>query len=400
MVSLAHRLALATLAEEDVHLRVLKQLLDGDACNNITFVGHDVRGLLLEAIATGKQDEFKELALEIGKRKISIDSDWCHDDYLIFLLLLGNEKFGHPITFLKSVLEVRQVNANATPRKINEVFSAIDRQEYGMEGEFGFLKIPFLFLIGKLKLTTTDASKIFKELSAVIEFEKLAPFIQLLTQKAYDLLLTERQPLAIETVEQVIEGFEKHAKDLTFRQWRAVIFTLPGRILWGIAVAVVSLGLIPFLFGIGQKVVELHSTQPRSRPQRLEVADVSAVPNTLPSELQKFSKLLPNNSVGKGNHIEVVFLQCKPFAEDTPSFIVEVSNRNKAIQDIVAFAQTETSGERAFTVIPFEYDSGRIRILMPERLKGEQLCLLIAYSLSQGDDAIILGHQAILRSLQ
>src|SRR5690606_17755786 len=97
---------------------------------------------------------------------IAETSDWCQDDYMLFLLLLGNEVFGRPLRFLRDVIEVRRRTSNPVPRKINEVFAALERQEYGIDGELGFLKIPFLRLIGKLRLGPVEAQRALKDMSA------------------------------------------------------------------------------------------------------------------------------------------------------------------------------------------------------------------------------------------
>jgi len=78
------------------------------------------------------------------------------------------------------------------------VFAALERQEFGMDGEYCFLKIPFLYLAGKLRLDSRSSK-------SIICFDRptlLRPFfaiLKLLTQKAHDLVLTDRQPLPTET---------------------------------------------------------------------------------------------------------------------------------------------------------------------------------------------------------
>src|SRR3972149_3180510 len=218
MVSLKQRQTLASLAEADSRLKRFQLLLAEEDLRGDDAVGGGVHEELLLAISSNDSVRFRNVATRIGQRKVSADSDWCQDDYLLFLLLLGNEMFGRPMTFLASVIEVRRSNPNPLPRKINDVFAALERQEFGIDGEFCFLK--------------------------------------LLTQKAYDVVLTERQPLAMETTTQLIEGFEVHAKDLSLRQWWRVVTALPGRMILALVVVIVGAGVIPVLICVGEGLVE------------------------------------------------------------------------------------------------------------------------------------------------
>src|SRR6266700_330449 len=223
MVSLRQRQELAALSKADRQLKQLELLLNGESLPAIESKAQGIREELLSAISANRPAQFRESAAKIGQRKISPESDWCRDDYLLFLLLLGNQKFGRPLTFLPAVIEARRQNTNPVPQKINEVFAALERGESGIDGEFGFLKIPLLHLIGTLRLGPTDARKAIQAMSVPGLLDQMSPFLKLLTQKAYDLVLMERQPLATETTAQLIEGIEAHAKDFSLRHWWRVI---------------------------------------------------------------------------------------------------------------------------------------------------------------------------------
>lgn len=269
MVSLKQRQALAASSEADPQLKRFQLLLAGENLAEADSGGDGVREELLLAISSNDSVRFQDAAVKIGRRKISADSDWCQDDYLVFLLVLGNELFGRPLTFLTNVVEARRNNPNPIPRKINEVFAALERQEFGIDGEFCFLKIPFLRLAGKLRLGPSEASRAMRAMSEPGLFDQMSPFLQFLTQKAFDLVLTERQPLATETTMQLIDGFEAHAKDLSLRQWWRIVTALPGRMIWALVAVVVGAGLIPVLIGVGKGFVESHNSEEvRTRPQQ------------------------------------------------------------------------------------------------------------------------------------
>ena len=120
MVSLEQRQALATTVEADPNLRRIRDLLDGKSIPKDGLPGQGIHESLLIAIGNDDSGRFRQLADEIGRRKIASDIDWCQDDFLIFLLLLGNQKFGETISYLEEVFDVRRQTPNRVPQKIND----------------------------------------------------------------------------------------------------------------------------------------------------------------------------------------------------------------------------------------------------------------------------------------
>ncbi len=401
MVSLEQRQALAVLSESDQNLKRFQMLLAGEYPAGAGSGAGEIREWLLAAISSNDSAKFKEMAAKIGERKISANSDWCSDDYLLFLLLLGNEKFGRPLNFLSRVIEVRRTNPNPIPRKINEVFAALERQEFGMDGEFCFLKIPFLHLAGKLRLDAPAAQKAMQAMSDPGLFEQLSPFFKLLAQKAYDVVLTERQPLATETTAQLIEGFEAHAKNLSLRQWWRVVAALPARFIFTVIGIVVGLGLITILVGFGKGLAESRrSDEVRIRPAAITVAGFHEASSGLPSEALSLAKtLLPQNSPPGKRHL-LIAVEGTPFLNATPPFVVEVSHPQKPILSAFAFTQSERGNSSSFTIVPVQRDEGRFRAVLPEQAKGQRICFVFAIEVEPTEDAESIAKRLVLRPLQ
>jgi len=400
MVSLKQRQTLASLAEADSRLKRFQLLLAEEDLRGDDSVGGGVHEELLLAISSNDSVRFRNVATRIGQRKVSADSDWCQDDYLLFLLLLGNEMFGRPMTFLASVIEVRRSNPNPLPRKINDVFAALERQEFGIDGEFCFLKIPFLRLAGKLRLGPSEAQRALKSMSAPGLFDQMSPFLKLLTQKAYDVVLTERQPLAMETTTQLIEGFEVHAKDLSLRQWWRVVTALPGRMILALVVVIVGAGVIPVLIGVGKGLVESYKTEEaRSRPTAIAVVGIREPGPDLPVEALLLAKTLPRSSSVPGKRHLLVTIEGAPFATATPSFVVEVSHPEKPIRNAFAFTQAATEGVRPFTVVPVQRDAGRFRTILPDQSIGQRLFLVLEFEADVNEDVQSVGRRVVLRPL-
>lgn len=401
MVPLEQRQSLAALSETDPHLKNFQLLVAGDPLAITKSEPSDVREKLLQAIALKDPARFKDAADNIGERKISPDSDWCQDDYLVFLLVLGNELFGRPLTFLTSVIEARRKNPNPVPRKINDVFAALERQEFGIEGEFCFLKIPFLSLAGKLRLGPSDAQRAIRAMSEPGLLDQMSPFLKLLTQKAYDQVLIERQPVPTETTLQLIEGFEQHAKNLSLRQWWRVITALPGRLIVTIFVIVLGLGLIPLLFGVGKGIVEyLKPEEVRVRPQTLAITGIREAGSDLPTEAFLLARTLPSQNAVPSNRSLIITVESAPFAIATPAFVVEASHQDRPIRNAFAFTQNSVEGMQAFTVVPVQRDAGRFRAILPAMSASNKLYFILEFETDGKEDLLSVGKRVVLRPLQ
>lgn len=401
MVSLKERQSLAALSEADPHLKNFQLLVAGGTLATAESDPSDVREKLLQAIALKDSAQFKDTAVNIGKRKISPDSDWCQDDYLVFLLVLGNELFDRPLTFLTSVIEARRKNPNPIPRKINDVFAALERQEFGIEGEFCFLKIPFLSLAGKLRLGPSEARRAIRAMSEPGLLDQMSPFLMLLTQKAYDLTLTERQPLPTETTAQLIEGFEHHAKDLSLGQWWRVVVALPGRLIVAIVAIVFSAGLIPVLFGIGNGIVKSFKPEEvRVRPQTLAITGVREAGSDLPIEALLLARTLPNQNAVPNNRSLLITVESAPLVTASPAFVVEASHPERPIRNAFAFTRSSAEGMQAFTVVPVQRDIGRFRAILPPMPAGQKLYFILEFEVDGDEEFLSISRQVMLRPLQ
>jgi hypothetical protein len=401
MVSLSRRRDIAQLVAAGQDLHAFQRLLEGRRVDEQDLNMSGIREQLLVSISAQDASRFSKVAMEVGKRKISNDSDWCQDDYLVFLLILGNDLFDRPLTFLRSLLEVRRANPNPIAYGINEVFSALEREAYGIEGEYCFLKIPFLHLTGKLKLGVAEARRALQALSAGSAFEHMSPFMQLLALKAHDIILTERQPLVAETVSQVIEALEANAGQLTIGQWWRVVFALPGRLWLGVVGSVVGLGLIPVLFGMGSSLMgQVPPRFPREIPHSIHVATVRGLGPEFPQQIRFLLSGSPPASVASDGKPVAVALAIAPFQRPTRPFVVEISHQDKQIEKALAFtAVGPLSAATPFTVVPMQRDSGRFRALLPEQEKGAQLYIVLELVVASNQSAQVLARQLVLRPL-
>jgi hypothetical protein len=117
-------------------------------------------------------------------------------------------------------------------------------------------------------------------------------------------------------------------------------------------------------------------------------------------EAQKLAKIFLNESVAPSNHIEIVVVECSPFLNATPAFVIEISHRDNPIRNAFGFTQTTSDGVRPFTIVPVEREAGRFRVLLPEQSSGQRLCPVLAFETTSKNDASSLGRDVVLRPLQ
>ncbi len=400
MVPLTQRHDLADAIKADPDLKRIQDLLDGGTAEGGDAPKNDVRDQLLLSISAKDRKKFNEIGDDLAKRRIGPDSDWCQDDFLIFLLLLGNEMFGRSVSCLQRVIDARRHTPNSLPQKINEVFAALYRQEFAIDGELAFLKVPFLHVTGDLKIGPRDAEKVLAGVSDIDLWSQFSPFLRLLTQKAHDLVLISRAPRVAETSDELIEGFRKHASSLTLRQWWNVIVSLPGKPVVSVVGTLLGLGLFAVLFGFGKGLADKEFNTERKRPDAISVASVSEAPPNLPAEAAILQAFLQNVPPTAGQRVLTVALTCEPFPAASPSFVIEVSHPEKAIQNAIAFTQEAATGERAFTVIPVQKDAGRYRVVLPHLEAGAQLVVLLNIEIGPKETADSMKTRFVLRSLQ
>lgn len=193
MVPLSERDEIARHAKADPEMQPLFAFIFGEpwAYDKQTAYPHF---LLLRAVATDDREAALQQIAEFGRRRVSAGGSWYQDDSLIFLLLLACRKFHADSRFLEPILNARDGNPNSTGRRINDVYRALCRAEDGINGEMGFIKLPFLELARDVSpFSSADLQRAHANLIGPGLLPELPPFLQLLAIRAYDLILFRSQ---------------------------------------------------------------------------------------------------------------------------------------------------------------------------------------------------------------
>lgn len=247
MVSLSERDAFAFAAQNDPEMNAIYAFIFGKTldCSNSTYA-HVV---LLHHIAENEKTKFEDQLSGFRRRTTSETGGWYDNDSLVFFLLLGCERFNLDSSFLTGVFAARDRNSNPIPKRVTEVFRALHRKEYAIEGQMAYLKIPFLHLLNRLDLRTKDAQKAFQELTDGDAMVGLSPFLRLLALRAHDLILFSRRPQQFEDFDSLIKGVEELRKEARVSDAVRLVLALPYK--WVLAIIGTAVcAIFPLLFTI------------------------------------------------------------------------------------------------------------------------------------------------------
>lgn len=391
MVSMIDNLQVLSLADSDPCLQAVIDLIEGNKVSLKEVESLNIRERLLLSIANSDERQFKSLGDSIGERSISPNSEWCHDDFLVFLLLLGNQMFNCKYVFIQSILDVRRSNGNALPQKINEVFVALYRKDYSLSGEMAFVKLPFLSLIGELQINTSEAKSVYTDLINPNLYQQLSPFFKVLAHKAFESILFDRADFEVESVSQLISLLGRESENLNFKHIWNIVFNLPLKLLVPFLAIVFTSTLI--LYSSFQLALSVYEDHKSVVPYDFRVKTMSLGTDSLHWVAKALVKDFGYSEASSDRLVVIT-------SESTPNvghdFVIEVSTIRANIKEAVVYIQHNDSGATAVTVVPVQNNGNQIRVFVPEFDFGGQLVFAILLE-NSGKDIKSIKDDLIIR---
>jgi phosphoribosyl-ATP pyrophosphohydrolase len=396
MVSLSQRQGITLQANADIELRgfyafVFGELVDLSTADDIPHLN------LLRAISNQDKKAFEKQIDDLEKRQINDDSVWSENDALMFLFLVGLEIFDVRTELIEKVLEAREKNTNPAARKVNQVFRALSRKEYGMEGEYSFIKIVFLKLSGKLTLTSENSRQPYLSLVRSGLLDELSPFLQVLAIRAFDLILFNREPQKFENYSQILEGIENLDDKLSFRQAIRLLFRLPAKF-WISAISVLF-ALLLFVFGAGQRFNQwsLRTEHQLKAPRTLSVTNISnpAQAHTVAVKVLA-TNLLSSRQAVPGKHLIVVAVESSQFGTSTPPFSVELSHVGSPVLDGYAFTVNGSDETEILSILPTLHTIAGLQGIVPKSDEKTKIMFAVLLEVLESEEPT--EHQFVLRS--
>jgi len=395
MVPLSERDAVTRRAKADNEMRAIYAFIFGesfDFTNERAFPHAD----LLRAVVGGDANAFRAEVAGFQKRRTSEGSGWYENDSLIFLLLVGCERFGVSAGFLDPILDARERNTNPVPKQVNSAFRAISRKDYGMEGPFSFIKLVLIHLAGRLSLSSSAARKVYHEVTQPGFVSGLSPFLQLLTLRAYDLVLLERQPKPFEDFDELIRALETYRETASVRQAAKLLWALPYK--WVLGIISVAALVVSFFFGFGQKAADRSSATERHRPDALRVvsrADATSH-ELLPVRAltRQIASLKP-----AGEFWTAAALRTSPLTKSAAKFSLEAATVDGRIVGAHAWIVHDTESGPTLTMLPVQQGQTTARAFAESGEATDYLVFVLLIRTSQPTAPDQLMNAISLRTL-
>jgi hypothetical protein len=392
MVSLNDSVDVFEVASSDEKLQAVLDLIEGRNVSLSDASTSDVRGSLLLAIANCDDAQFNKIAGQVSARSISASADWCHDDFLVFLLLLGNQKFGRKFDFIGKVLEVRRNNTNAIPQRINEAFSALYREDFAISGEFAFVKVPFISLIGQLNINSSEARYVFKSLREPNLFRQLSPFFKVLAVKAYDYVLLDRTNFEFESSSQLISLVSRESKNLSLKNLFHLVLNLPLKFIVPCLITVLTLTVLIYAgirFG-----VEQYDNFRRNSPPHIDIEKAEFQLDDISIVGKSVFEVISNGQHSKNN---LLSFKSEPINSARNDFVIEVANIQSEIKDVIVFVQYKSYGARPLIVVPLQINKNSFRAFVPEIKPNAQLVFVILFDKLSSEKIESIRKNLVLR---
>lgn len=225
MVSLGERERIVHEALGDPSLANVYRLIFDQPIE--TPIEGDKLGRMVSAISNSRKREFERLWDDFTSRVVTPETDWIHNDCLMFLLVLGSKIFNLSSGSIDAVLIARESNTNPAARKSNHVFRSLARQEYSLEGEYAFVKAVYLDLTGQLSLNRASSMALFDALTDPNLLSELPPFLRLLAIRAFDLLVNANAPTRENTYAEIVESIRRLSPQWTLKETLNLVRVLP-----------------------------------------------------------------------------------------------------------------------------------------------------------------------------
>lgn len=198
----------ASLSEQPKQM-ALFALLSKELCQNLNENIPETDAIYyacIQAIKNNSKVEFNKQYAKISRRKVSKDTaaPFVHDDFLIFILVIGVSKFESENEWLLGVVRNRAKN------EITTTFENLLKSNYLSKANIQSLILVFLFQLDKSKITDDILNEAY---DAIIKTQQTYnnDFIRIIHYQAFDIIIRLKQSRDTDEVSRLLE-FESRFK--------------------------------------------------------------------------------------------------------------------------------------------------------------------------------------------
>lgn len=196
MVSIGDRIGYNCMIDDKPNITSFNGFLKGESINHVVPDGTNDTDRFyfaaLKSISANRKHEFIEVYNDFSRRKPSTDSAWIHNEFLIFVLICGIEKFGINKTWINDVIKVRSTG-NQQYLAINQTFKNILSGNTQSTDNIGEIVIVFLDILNRAQLPNENLNKTYLSISNNKELINTKDdFLLTMSFRAFDVIVVTK----------------------------------------------------------------------------------------------------------------------------------------------------------------------------------------------------------------
>jgi hypothetical protein len=181
---------------------IFLQTLNPKPEQNLQNLDNDVH-FLIQAILNKDVGAFNQIESAYSRKNPVADSPWINNNYLIFLLLIGQQLFLKDSTWLKKAIEVRR-RSNEESSFIYDFFISISVGSPNSKGQFAPLYLTYCHLSNKNAITVTLINNSLEELCSIKRFPCYDnEFLNIIYLAAFEICLRYKVPIDVNSAERL-----------------------------------------------------------------------------------------------------------------------------------------------------------------------------------------------------
>lgn len=242
MVSLTEQHAAILSAQNDPELSGYLDFLNGKHSiqwsNTIPHVG------LISAACDSNEKAFRRELLQLESRQISSNSEWIHNNTLIFFLLLGCNKWKIETILFDRIWDL-DPGGNRYETEMRFALRSIHRKQRSYDGEYGFVKLGHDLLLDSNIVLEDDLTTVFQNLYSKEVYELEEGFFALLANWVFRAIVTRVKPAKEMSIERAVSCLANHQSKISLSLAWQLVRSL------SISVIISILGLLSSIFLAG-----------------------------------------------------------------------------------------------------------------------------------------------------
>lgn len=174
------------------HNFIIEKQLDLSTTNSNSAIDISFTSFI-KSVSNNNKSDFINIYSDFSKRKPSADSPWVHDNYLIFIIIIGIIQFEIDKSWILDTIKVRQ-GTNIELKEINTTFTNILKDNYSSKDNLFEIIFVFQELINIPLSPVEEINQLYENLSSNPDMLTVRDdFIKLIRLRAIDIIILKKE---------------------------------------------------------------------------------------------------------------------------------------------------------------------------------------------------------------